>query len=115
MARRNPFGNVVSTGCGGTATQSVCETRRVKSISRVKDEVIIAFDDCTYLHAPVSVVDASLLRSAAPASPQEVLDRVAELERIANELKRNLFIVKGMNDATSFYAFDPALNLEGLV
>lgn len=46
-----------SCGCSGSSGGSSCDPRKVKSVSRVGDNVIIAFDDCTYISAPFSVVD----------------------------------------------------------
>lgn len=99
MAKRNPFGTTSSCGCGGgsTATQSVCETRRIKSISRVKDEVIIAFDDCSYMRAPVDVVDASLLdklNESVSAELNGLKDKLATLESGFNKLLENVIEAK---------------------
>lgn len=48
-----------SCGCSGSSGGSSCDHRKVKSVSRVGDNVIIAFDDCTYISAPFSVVDVA--------------------------------------------------------
>lgn len=51
-----------TTSCGcGNKGGSVCDPRNVKSISRVGENVIIAFDDCTYIAAPITVLDTASL------------------------------------------------------
>lgn len=70
LKQRVAFNN----GCGCNNAQSsvnVCDTRKVKSISRVGDEVIIAFDDCTYIAAPYEVVNTVSMCGVVVAPPAE--------------------------------------------
>lgn len=70
-----------SCGCGGPSNGSACDPRRIKSISRVGDNAIVAFDDCTYMEAPVAVVDPKSFGNCADnALPSEVMEKLRKLE-----------------------------------
>lgn len=48
-------------GCGDSNARhtSHCDNRKIKSISRIGDDVLVTFNDCTFMTAPSTVVDAA--------------------------------------------------------
>lgn len=70
LKQRVSFNN--GCGCGKTQERgSACDTRKVKSIARVGDDVIIAFDDCTYISAPYEVVNTVSMCGGSATPPTE--------------------------------------------
>lgn len=70
LKQRVAFNN--GCGCGKTQERgSACDTRKVKSIARVGDDVIIAFDDCTYIAAPYEVVNTVSMCGVVVAPPAD--------------------------------------------
>lgn len=76
--------NPQSGSCGCKGTGSVCDPRKVKSISKVGDQAIIAFDDCSYISAPAELFDTkSICDKPTPMSEdccQNLNERVTALE-----------------------------------
>lgn len=55
-------------GCGGSTPQhptTPCDTRKIQSISRVGDKVLVTFDDCTFMTALDTVLDTVSLWGAS--------------------------------------------------
>lgn len=126
-----------SGGCGcGNTGGSVCDPRKVKSISKVGDQAIIAFDDCTYIATPFSNVDMASVASgkgsdcselekslaekdtaieAKNAEIEKLKADIAKLEAEKNSadcevLKRYLEPVHNMQDKTIYYGFKPGMS-----
>lgn len=76
--------NPQSGSCGCKGTGSVCDSRKVKLISKVGDQAIIAFDDCSYISAPAELFDTkSICEKPTPISEdccQNLNERVTALE-----------------------------------
>lgn len=69
-----------SCGCANNSGGSVCDPRKVKSISRVGDNAIIAFEDCTYIAAPMEVVDVSISNPTLVGVPQDLINTINTLK-----------------------------------
>lgn len=54
--------------CHGEAPRPLnqCDNRRITSIARIGDDVIVTLNDCTYFRASMSVVDSSV-KSTTPS------------------------------------------------
>lgn len=78
-----------------------CDDRRVTSITRAGDEVIVTLSDCTYFRANLSVIDESVKN---PADVTEVTARVKELESFVSSLKASIVDVDDSGSDLSFKA-----------
>ena len=78
-----------------------CPLFKVESITAVGKEVIITFDNCTYLKAPMSVVDESLGKAKTDADTT----KVDELSKALEELKTKVEEVAAKEDKDTI--FDP--------
>lgn len=77
----NPLKSASSCGCAASDKRvNACDTRNIKAIVKAKDEVLIAFDDCTFMRAPFDVVDKSVLNPQMPANFTELAERLTQLE-----------------------------------
>ena len=65
-----------------TKKNPCCPLFKIESITAVGQEVLVTFDNCTYLKAPVSVVDNSFSQDIAEAEKATV----AELQKALTEL-----------------------------
>lgn len=133
--KRNPFHkSSAGRSCGcGTCNDGMrvgaCDARTVKSISRVGDQAIIAFDDCTYIAAPFNIVDMPSVASGKGSDCSDLEKAVAEkdtiiaeqkaklaaLEAQANDkdcdvLKRYLVPVHNLADETIYYGLKPGMS-----
>lgn len=128
-------------GCGcKNQGGNVCDTRKVKSISRVGSKAIIAFDDCTYIAAPFDVVDMPSVASGKGSDCSELEKSIAEKDKAleaknaeieklkanvaklkaeknsadCDVLKRYLVPVHDMADTTIYYGIKPGMECPGL-
>lgn len=78
-----------------------CDERRVTSITRAGDDVIITLSDCTFFRAGLSVIDESVKK---PTDVTEVTDKVKELEKFVSSLKESLVDINDSGNDFSFKA-----------
>ena len=76
-----------------------CPLFKVESITAVGKEVIVTFDNCTYLKAPMSVVDESLGKAKTDADSA----KVDELSKALEELKSKVEEVAAKEDKDTVY------------
>lgn len=74
------------------AKNPCCPTFKIGSITAVGEEVIVTFDNCTYLKAPMGVVDESLGKAI-----------VEELSKALEELKAKVEEVAAKEDKDTVY------------
>lgn len=84
------------------AKNPCCPAFKIESITAVGKEVIVTFDNCTYLKAPMSVVDESLGKAKTDADTA----KVDELSKALEELKSKVEEVASKEDKDT--VFDPA-------
>lgn len=81
------------SSCGGDVIRPMnsCDPRKIISITRAGEHVIIALDDCTFLRAPLEVLDSSVTGAQAPDNKElEALkNALAELQEKVNKLSTN--------------------------
>lgn len=73
-------------GCGCGGPRNACDTHRVVSIVRDGDDVIIAFNDCTFIKATYSVVNKNL-KESEPGKPENMDEVVEQLEVLKTKLQ----------------------------
>lgn len=81
--------------CGGGVNHPTnqCDERKVVSISKAGDSLIIALDDCTFFKADMSVLDACVCGDGTGANPADVAamkalkDAVAKLQEKVTTLE----------------------------
>lgn len=76
-----------------------CPTFKIESITAVGKEVIVTFDNCTYLKAPMDVVDESLGKAKIDADTA----KVDELSKALEELKTKVEEVAAKEDKDTVY------------
>lgn len=77
-----------------------CDERRIVSISRAGNDVIVTLSDCTYLRAPMSVVDGSVKQSIQ--NSDDLVKAVEELQRKFALLDSSLLPVTGFDDEEAY-------------
>lgn len=81
------------------AKNPCCPTFKIESITAVGKEVIVTFDNCTYLKAPMDVVDESLGKAKTDADTA----KVDELSKALEELKSKVEEVASKEDKDTVY------------
>lgn len=81
------------------AKNPCCPTFKIESITAVGKEVIVTFDNCTYLKAPMDVVDESLGKAKTDADTA----KVDELSKALEELKTKVEEVAAKEDKDTVY------------
>lgn len=81
------------------AKNPCCPTFKIESITAVGKEVIVTFDNCTFLKAPMSVVDESLGKAKTDADTA----KVDELSKALEELKSKVEEVASKEDKDTVY------------
>ena len=76
-----------------------CPLFKIESITGVGKEVLVTFDNCTYLKAPMSVVDESLGKAKTDADSA----KVDELSKALEELKSKVEEVAAKEDKDTVY------------
>lgn len=79
---------------------SRCDERRIVSISRAGDDVIVTLNDCTYLRAPMSVVDSSLKQGIS--NSDDLVKAVEELQKKFALLDSSLLPVTGFDEEEAY-------------
>lgn len=72
-----------------TISNISCGTSKILSITKVKDKVVVMLDDCSYMTAPLSVVDSNFCAELADENKQtidELTTKVTELQEQVNTL-----------------------------
>lgn len=81
------------------AKNPCCPTFKIESITAVGKEVIVTFDNCTYLKASIAVVDESLGKAKTDADTA----KVDELSKALEELKSKVEEVASKEDKDTVY------------
>jgi len=81
------------------AKNPCCPTFKIESITAVGKEVIVTFDNCTYLKAPMDVVDESLGKAKTDADTA----KVEELSKALEALKTKVEEVAAKGDKDTVY------------
>lgn len=87
-----------------------CDERRVVSVSRAGNDVIITLSDCTYLRAPMSVVDSSLKQGIS--NSDDLVKAVEELQRKIALLDSSLLPVTGFDGEEKYSVIGPTYSDE---
>ena len=72
-----------------TISNISCGTNKILSITKVKDKVVVMLDDCSYMTAPLSVVDSNFCAELADENKQtidELTTKLTWLEEQVNTL-----------------------------
>lgn len=76
-----------------------CPAFKVESITKAGSEVLITFDNCTFVKAPMSVVDAAL----AQGKTEDDRNTVDALKQALEELKTKVTALEGKEDKDTVY------------
>ena len=76
-----------------------CPTFKIESITAVGKEVIVTFDNCTYLKAPMDIVDESLGKAKTDADTV----KIEELSKALEALKAKVEEVTAKEDKDTVY------------
>lgn len=92
--------------CGGGVNHPTnqCDERKVVSISKAGDSLIIALDDCTFFKADMSVLDACVCGDGTGANPADVAAMKALKDAIA-KLQEKVTALEAKEDKDT--VFDP--------
>lgn len=66
-----------------------CGTSKILSITKVKDKVVVMLDDCSYMTAPLSVIDSNFCAESADENKQtidELTTKLTQLQKQVNTL-----------------------------
>lgn len=96
--------------CGGGVNHPTnqCDERKVVSISKAGDSLIIALDDCTFFKADMSVLDACVCGDGTGANPADVAAMKALKDSIA-KLQEKVTALEAKEDK------DTVFNPESLI
>lgn len=81
------------------AKKPCCPAFKIESVTTVGKEVIVTFDNCTYLKAPMDIVDESLGKAKTDADTA----KVDELSKALEELKAKVEEVAAKEDKDTVY------------
>lgn len=79
-----------------------CPLFKVESITKAGSEVLITFDNCTFVKAPMSIVDNALMQGKS----EENSNTVEALKQALEELKTKVQTLEGKEDKDTI--FDPS-------
>lgn len=89
--------------CGGVnRPTNQCDERKVVSISKAGDSLIIALDDCTFFKADMSVLDACVCGDGTGANPADVAAMKALKDSIA-KLQEKVTALEAKEDKDTVY------------
>lgn len=80
-------------------SHSCCPLFKVESITKAGSEVLITFDNCTFVKAPMSIVDNALMQSKS----EENSNTVEALKQALEELKTKVQTLEGREDKDTVY------------
>ena len=72
-----------------TISNISCGTSKILSLTKVEDKVVAMLDNCSYMTAPLSVVDSNFCAELADENKQtidELISKVTELQEQVNTL-----------------------------
>lgn len=98
----------IQTNCGCTqpvVTGSHCDLRKIKSIAKSGDYVIVTFDDCTFMKASFNVVDDTFGGDTLPNLPDTDSQLDAQLKEELTALKTKVEELGSKEDKDT--VFDP--------
>ena len=84
------------------ASHPCCPLFKVESITKAGSEVLITFDNCTFVKAPMSIVDNALMQGKS----EENSNTVEALKQTLEELKTKVQTLEGKEDKDT--VFDPS-------
>lgn len=90
--------------CGGGVNHPTnqCDERKVVSISKAGDSLIIALDDCTFFKADMSVLDACVCGDGTGANPADVAAMKALKDAVA-KLQEKVTTLEAKEDKDTVY------------
>lgn len=92
-----------------TISNISCGTSKIFSITKVEDKVVVMFDDCSYMTAPLCVVDSNFCKEekakvqVLEGKVTAVIDRLSKIE----EKLKDTIEVSNFKGNVSFVAFNP--------
>lgn len=91
--------------CGGVNhPTNQCDERKVVSISRAGDSLIIALDDCTFFKAEMSVLDACVCGKEGEAGGNAAdADAIKALKESIAKLQEKVTALEGKEDKDTVY------------
>lgn len=72
-----------------TISNTTCDTSKILSITKVKDKVVVMLDNCSYMTAPLTVVDSNFCAELTDENKQiidELTTKLTQLEKQVNTL-----------------------------
>lgn len=69
-----------------TISNISCGTSKILSITKVKDKVVVMLDDCSYMTAPLSVVDSNFCAELADENKQTIDELTAKLTQLEEQV-----------------------------
>lgn len=69
-----------------TISNISCGASKILSITKVKDKVVVMLDDCSYMTAPLSVVDTNFCAELAEENEQTINELTAKLTRLEEQV-----------------------------
>ena len=90
--------------CGGGVNHPTnqCDERKVVSISKAGDSLIIALDDCTFFKADMSVLDACVCGDGTGANPADIAAMKALKDAVA-KLQEKVTTLEAKEDKDTVY------------
>lgn len=86
--------------CTCTSAPTPCDRRRIKSITKSGNKVLVVLDDCTYLEADFSVVDFGVKTDSC-------CDQVTKLGERLNKLEGSLIPLTDLSGKTTALVVTP--------
>ena len=69
-----------------TISNISCGTSKILSITKVKDKVVVMLGDCSYITAPLSVVDSNFCAELADESKQTIEELTTKLTQLEEQV-----------------------------
>lgn len=79
-----------------------CKDFKITAITKVKDKVVVTFDDCTFLEAGLDVLEESLARDIV----KELTTKVEAVESKFKKLTDNIVDITGLDGELSHLAIN---------
>lgn len=70
-----------------TISNISCGTNKILSITKVKDKVVVMLDDCSYMTAPLSVVDSNFCAELAEENKKTIDELTAKVTSLQEQVK----------------------------
>lgn len=82
-----------------TISNISCGASKILSITRVKDKVVVMLDDCSYMTAPLSVVDSNFCAELADENKQTIDELTTKL----TQLEKQVSVLGSKEDKDTIY------------